>query len=262
MSKTKHYSAQLLIIENVEKNKSPMNPLLHRSNMPTHRAVCPVEDSAGEVCSVAHHPGHILGQVSVKVGATGPKPEPRVGCILLWALHGVCLSSMVDISHSVVTRGYEAFKNENEKTKPALMFMIHFSNQSSTEWLENIWEWICFNDPLFTFDLTLWVILNSPIQLFPQCYHWRGVEFVKITVKQLDLNVYFTCLTFCLLSKYLRLSHICSSCSSQIVQNLSLFSFLSPVKIMSIYQWAHTEFSFIHFLLYSFLISLAIQDEK
>ena len=121
------------------------------------------------------------------------------------------------------------------------MFMIHFSNQSCTEWLENIWEWICFNDPLFTFDLTLWVILNvNSIQLFPQRYHWRGVEFVKITVKQLDLNVYFTCLTFCLLSKYLRLSHICSSCSSQIVQNLSLFSFLSPVKIMSIYQWAHT----------------------
>ena len=49
----------------------------------THRAVCPVKDPAGEVGGVAHHPGHILGQVSVKVGATGPKPEPRVGCILL-----------------------------------------------------------------------------------------------------------------------------------------------------------------------------------
>ena len=83
MSKPKHYSAQLLIIENVEKNKSLINPLLHNSCMPTHRAVCPVEDPAGEVGGVAHHPGHILGQVSVKVGATGPKPEPRGVCILL-----------------------------------------------------------------------------------------------------------------------------------------------------------------------------------
>ena len=76
MSKPKHYSAQLLIIENVEKNKRLMNQLFHKHSVPTHRAVCPVEDPAGEVGGVAHHPGHILGQVSVKVGATGPKPEP------------------------------------------------------------------------------------------------------------------------------------------------------------------------------------------
>ena len=53
-----------------------MNQLFHKHSVPTHRAVCPVEDPAGEVGGVAHHPGHILGQVSVKVGATGPKPEP------------------------------------------------------------------------------------------------------------------------------------------------------------------------------------------
>ena len=42
----------------------------------THRAVGPVKHPAGEVGGVAHHPGHVLGQVSVKVGTTGPQSEP------------------------------------------------------------------------------------------------------------------------------------------------------------------------------------------
>ena len=77
-------------------------------NITTHRAVGPVKHPAGEVGGMAHHPRNILGQVCVKVGATGPQSEPWAGPVLLQALHSVLLCPMVNIPHPVVTRGYEA----------------------------------------------------------------------------------------------------------------------------------------------------------
>ncbi len=41
----------------------------------THRLVVPVEHPAGEVCRLALRRHHVLGQVSVEVGAVAPQLE-------------------------------------------------------------------------------------------------------------------------------------------------------------------------------------------
>ena len=51
-------------------------------------------------------------------------------------------------------------KNENEKTKPALMFLLHLSKSDPDRMNRIFSQWTSVNDPLFTFDLTLWVDLN------------------------------------------------------------------------------------------------------
>ena len=70
----------------------------------THRAVCPVEDPAGEVGRVADDARHVLGQVGVEVGPGGPEAEPGTLPLLAWlTLLTLLLTGVRDVTHPVIT---------------------------------------------------------------------------------------------------------------------------------------------------------------
>lgn len=74
---------------------------------PTDRAVCSIEDPAGEVGRVADDARHVLGQLGVEVGAGGPEPEAArlLVVVIGLGLLALLLAGVRDVAHSVITGG-------------------------------------------------------------------------------------------------------------------------------------------------------------
>lgn len=107
----------------------------------TDRAVGPIEDPAGEVSSVPDDPRHVLRQICVEVWSWWPETEASIASFsTVFPEFFPLVSSMVDISNSVVRRSYQTFWRYESVNTNRICLKDFLQSHFQIQWKLLVWK--------------------------------------------------------------------------------------------------------------------------